>query len=463
MKLGAALAAAAVIGGAVGPAPASAASGARMVAVLGAQRAANGLPAGVTENPTWSHDCAQHDAYMADNRLLTHTEDPTKPGYSTGGSFAGQNSVLIQGATWDAGNPYEFAPIHLDQLLAPRLAVTGGADADGFSCTFTFPGWTRADPPGATVYTYPGNGATIYPSEAARENPWTPGDLVGLHQPVRTGPYLIVFIDKPGQSPFDNPATISAATLTGPSGAVAVKTVDGTTAVHPYIAPGGFIIPVSPLRPNTSYRAHVTVSLAGTSITHDWSFATGGNDPESTLEAQGSTLTFHSRSPAPIRVTLTRANGAHAKSLTIAPGHHARLHLGPGSWRACGSQRATKNYAGYSSCLSIIVIGVPSIRFRPPVVNGNNVQFPVRFSTVLKRRRATLTITAVRVNCAGHPCTTTVISRTTRTIVLRGKSITVRLPRTGRGVRVVLSTKAFRVGDAQWDAARAVSETYVRR
>ena len=88
------------------PSPASAATATQAISELNAQRAANGLPAGITENPTWSNDCALHDRYMAENGGLSTSEDPNNPGYSPGGAFAAQNAVLIDGAGWDSGNPY---------------------------------------------------------------------------------------------------------------------------------------------------------------------------------------------------------------------------------------------------------------------------------------------------------------------------------------------------------------------
>jgi hypothetical protein len=465
----AAIAAAAAL--AAAPAPAGATSAARVIAALNAQRAANGIPAGITENTTWSRDCAAHDAYMARNHTLTHEEVAGKPGYSSGGAFAGRNAVLIEGINWDAGNPYESAPLHLDELLAPRLAVTGSADLDGFSCTITFPGWTRADPAAPTIYTYPGNGGRIYPSEVANEAPFTPGELAGLPQPARTGPNLIVFVEAPGQTPFRNPATLSGATLTGPSGPVALRTVDGNTALPsgslptlaPYISPGGFIIPAAPLAPYTTYTAHVVVTFAGVATTHDWSFTTNGADPQSTLASQGESLSFSSSSSATIRVTLTRANGAHVPSVTLRTRQSVRLRLHPGSWEACGHQRAAGTYAGYDRCLSIVVTGQPSLRFGDPAAHGQRVRFPLRFSTVLRGHRAKLTITTVTVKCARHVCTTKPVSRVMRTITLRSGSITIRLPATGRGVRLALTTNSFQIGDAPWDAGHAVSETFLRR
>ena len=119
---------------------AHAATAERAIALLNAQRAANGLPAGIVEDPTLTADCAAHDRYMALNHVLTHFEQPGDPGYSDGGAYAGRNSVLARGANWSESNPYETAPLHLDQLLAPRLRALGSADLDGYSCTTTFPG-----------------------------------------------------------------------------------------------------------------------------------------------------------------------------------------------------------------------------------------------------------------------------------------------------------------------------------
>ncbi len=336
----------------------------KAIAELNWQRAANGIPAGITQDRTWSRDCAEHDKYMALNHLLTPGEVPTQPGYAPGGAFAARNAVLIQAGNWNSGDPYESAPLHLDQLLAPRLFVTGSADLDGFSCTTTFPGWTRPGPPALTVYTYPGDGASIYANETAIDSPWTPGELVGLLQPSRTGPYLIVLVDAPGQSPLDNPAGLSGATLIGPAGPVAVRTVDGSTAVpsgpratlYPYISPGGFIIPVAPLSAGARYHAHVVVSFAGVQTIHDWSFRATAVDPFSRLRITVGALSFTSHSPASIRVTFKRPAGVRTAPITIAPGHRVRLHLGPGTWQACGQQPATQGFSSYRRCAAIVVV-----------------------------------------------------------------------------------------------------------
>ena len=450
-------------------AAATAATSGQTIAELNTERTATGLPAGITENPVWSTDCAEHDRYMALNHTLTHTEVPGRPGYTSGGAFAGANAVLVQGASWDAGNPYAAAPLHLDQLFAPRLAVTGSADADGFSCTITFPGYTRPAPSGLTVYTVPGNGTTVPPSELASEQPWTPGELAGIPHPERTGPYLTVFVDAPGQSATDNPAMLSDASVTGPSGPVAVKTVDGFTPVpsgpdpelYPYIAPGGFIIPVAPLLAGTSYHAHVLVGFAGAQTPYDWSFTTTGNDPQSALSAHGEELSFRSRSPAPIQITVVRANGNRGPSFTMTPRHHARLHLVPGSWEVCGHQPPTNSYASYDYCVQILVTGSPFLRFGPTRVGGGRLQFPLRYSAVLRGRRATLTVIPVSVSCNPRPCRTTSGRSRSRSIVLTMRALSLPLPAPHEGVELMLATSAFQLGDAPWTAARATSRPYV--
>lgn len=457
---------------AVAVTPAGAATAPRTIALLNAQRSANGLPAGIIEDAAASAACAKHDHYMALNNMLTHSEDPNNPGYTPAGANVGQNAVLTQGSNWDSGNPYEFAPLHLDQLLAPRLLTVGSADAFGFSCTTTFPGWTRPGPTAMTVYTYPGSGASIYPSEVARELPWTPGDLVGLSQPSRTGPTLFVLADAPNERPADNPATLIDATVSGPSGPVLIKTVDGNTALPtgaqyptlaPYISPGGFIIPVRPLIPGTVYHAHVVVTLDGMQKVYDWSFTTRESDPHSSLTAKANRLLFSSLSRRPIVVKFTRAGGGHSAPVTITPGRSAGLTLAPGNWTACGHQAAGGGYAAFVQCVAITVTGVPELRLgRPTVVHGK-IRIAVRFSAILRGRTATETITALSRQCRSGTCVPISGRMRIRTIILRVRAaaLSLSLPASGHGFEVELRTVAFQAHGAQWSAAHAVI-TFIR-
>jgi hypothetical protein len=447
---------------------AGAASAAKTLAELNAERAANGIPAGVSPMVRWSADCAAHDRYMSIHGALSSTEVVGAAGYSAGGAFAARSSALIRGSNWNRGDPYESAPIHLDQLLAPRLAQLGSADRAGYSCTTTFPGWTRAEPAVATVYTYPGNGGTIDANETAAERPFTPGELVGLRPRTLTGPYLIVLADAPGATPFNDPSRLSGATLTGPSGPVGVKTADGATpapgtsaTLSAYTAPGGFIIPTAPLVPGATYLAHALVTFAGIQSALDWSFVARAVNPASSLTAAGQVLSFRSRSPAPGRVSFTRSTGAGAPPLTISAGRSARARLAPGTWQACAVQTAVDGFASYERCLTIAVAGSAKLSLGPGAPSGRQLRFPLHFSSVLRGRAATLSVRMLLLSCVATKCKLKLGSTSTRKIVLGATELGIALPAIGGGVRVTVSTPTFQLGDVPFSAASA-TRTFLR-
>lgn len=234
------------------------------IAWLNAQRGANGIPAGIAEEPVWDEDCRLHMEWWGKNPNAAnpHIETPGTPGYTTGGAFAGANSVLAEGIDWQPGtrfpwgarNPWEEAPIHLMQLLGPELSVTGYAPV----CMVTWAGYKRTPPSEPELVTYPGNGTSfIYPSEHAIEWPFTPAAFVGLPEGGATGPYLYVLGWGTGRG------RLTAASLSGPKGPVAIVTVDDSTTgskgeLGSYLPPGGIIIPKHPLSPGTTYTASAT-------------------------------------------------------------------------------------------------------------------------------------------------------------------------------------------------------------
>lgn len=260
--------------GAVGSTVARRVDHSASVAALNAERAANGMPAQVRENAEWSSRCADHVRYMAATRTLTHVEDYASPSYTAGGSWAGEHSVVAQGAGWDGRDPFADAPLHLIQLMSPELRQVGVAQGSGYLCITTWPGYDPAGWSKPTVYTYPGDGATGVPyAETAHEFPFVPGGFVGLPDGTRTGFNIMVFAEGIAE-PWH--AHVVAASLAGPRGRVAVKTVDRTTpTVGAYLPPGsGFMIPVAPLRPGTTYRA--SVRFAG-GLRYTWSFTTAAS------------------------------------------------------------------------------------------------------------------------------------------------------------------------------------------
>lgn len=277
---GTGLAVLAILVAMLSPAGAAAISGPEIVQRLSQQREANGIPGGLVERPDWSAACAKHNYYGAQTGELRHSEDPSSPYYSAEGNWAAENSVLSSGSSWSQGNPWEEAPIHLIQLLAPQLSEAGAAENDNHNCATTWPGYHRPEPTGLTAYSYPGNGVSgVVPAERAFESPSVPGDQVGLPQGTATGRYLLVYLT--GIDPSDAPDVTVTATLSDASSAVDLRVVDSTNEeIGGYMPqPSAFLIPAQPLRPQTGYQADVKWSMEGAVLLDQRFSFTTGYDP----------------------------------------------------------------------------------------------------------------------------------------------------------------------------------------
>jgi hypothetical protein len=258
----------------------------RDLGYLNAERERWGLPGGIRANALWSQACAAHDTYMADNHVIENPEDLTSPGYSPGGAWAGEESVLA-GTPWTASaNPWEDAPLHLDQLMSPGLSTVGIDESSGDACVTTWPGMAEPALPTGTVLTYPGNGASgLPPSELAEEKPVTAGQFVGVPNGTLTGRELFVYEAgalRPVAGRLHGLGIwIAAASLSSPAGPVPVAWVDSSTSQIGTDLAGAIIIPLKPLASETTYTASVALS-GGESIPpviHRWSFTTGPANP----------------------------------------------------------------------------------------------------------------------------------------------------------------------------------------
>lgn len=260
---------------------------------LNAQRAQWGIPAGLLNVPEWSQACSAHNAYEALNSgELTHYEQSNLSGFSEGGAWAGANSILATGGGWSLeDNPWNDAPIHLNQLMTPDLQVIGLDDSHGNQCATTWPGISRIPPPRGTINTYPGDGTVgLPPSEFAAELPKVPGEEVGITG--LAGRELFVYEEGTGPGYCGGVLDIQSASLSSPNGPAEVRWVDQISRVGGYLT-GGIIIPVKPLEAETVYSATVVLApleedLCSYSpskepvgqITHSWSFTTGPANPD---------------------------------------------------------------------------------------------------------------------------------------------------------------------------------------
>lgn len=297
---------------------------ARILALLNAQRAAHGIPAGIRLVADWTAKCRAHDNWMAVNNRIQHPEDPGTPAYSEGGNWAGTHAVLAQGTDWRDGNPWETAPIHLIQLLGPALARVGADESKGFECVTTWPGYERTGAANV-VYTYPAGGTKSWrPSEVARESPFTPQEKVGIPEGTRTGPTLYVLPDGPWTKAYGTFAVTAASLAPAAGGAkLALRVVDKRNKdVGPYMPPGAaMLIPVRPLKGGAAYTASVTLrGPDGTELTKTWSFTTAqenavGQDVRP-QPGGGFVVAVTSTAPGPVltldgkRVPVTRQGGA---------------------------------------------------------------------------------------------------------------------------------------------------------
>jgi hypothetical protein len=404
------------------------------ILALNAQRAANGLPSDIVENLDWNDGCRKHANYQQLNGGdLTHHEDPSKPGYTPQGALAGASSVLSS-AGWDGDqNPWEMAPIHLMQLLGPKLSMTGYADG----CMFTWPGYRRPDPGLPQIFSYPGPGThAIYSEETASELPFIPGQFVGLPQGTTTGPHLYVLGFGTG---FANHLT--EASLTGPDGPLEVRSVDNyTEQVGSYLPPGGIIIPVAPLHPGTTYTAHA--ALGG--LPYTWSFTTAKVSPELRGSLYNGTISdLYSKSPAPVTVQIRRLpSGVVVADRQLAVGEKWVTGLPGAHYSVSLSQPETDAWDAGSSESDETWRTRPRLKLLGQVRHGGLVSVIVRSGAPLAGR-------PLRVATRGDHRL-----RPRRVRAHDGQKLTFKLAR-HHAVRLTVESGDFSVGELLYGAASA--------
>ncbi len=264
------------------PAGTAARNSVRDLGYLNAERKADGLPSGIVLNTRWSIECAAHDHYLYENHLLQHPENSSQRGYSAGGAWAGTSAVLSEGANWKRGsNPWEDAPIHLDQLFAPSTSVVGIDDDHGYVAATTFVGMLRPPVSTDTIFTYPGDNEKNVPaSEVADEAPFTPQQFAGIKPGRETGRQMFVYLNR-AREPGQAAVTIESASMRSTSGErVSLRWVSTTTkTVGPYLS-GAVLIPIKPLSGGTKYTVSVKVKDGKGTLSHTWRFTTAGKAPK---------------------------------------------------------------------------------------------------------------------------------------------------------------------------------------
>jgi hypothetical protein len=346
-------------------------SGADIVGFVNAQRAANGIPAGVVEDTAASAACAAWAGGGPDVPFPAGAltwDDHTYGSYFTG--------------PWTASSgPFDRNVWALPYVLAPRLAALGAADVDDRGCATVMTPGTRPAPAQDVTYSYPGDGVQdVRTSAPFRE---TEPDLRPPSTSAETGPALYALFDGPdlGAGPVPAKTEATAATLTGPDGIpLAVDVHDTAHRLGPGVPTEVQMVPHDGLAPFTTYHAAVTADVTppgGTarSFTHAWSFTTGalensldlyeyGDIDLATLTTTG-TFTFGIRSRAP-QVTLTATSPdatitQTSTSTDAVNGARFTLPLARAVWHVCFTSGGPgTDYRPASRCENMTSFGPPT-------------------------------------------------------------------------------------------------------
>jgi hypothetical protein len=309
---------------------AHAATPAQILQTISAERAANGIPARLVEDPALSRACDAHNAYIAQQSggFDPHSESPGRPGYTPEGAAVAKKSIIGIGANFDSGDPFQVAPFHFMRELDPGLKVTGAADSHGSTCVVTGDSRRRAARGAPRFYTLPGPGSTgVRREEFESEEPFTPGQLFGIPPFTPMGPHLYLF-----HFPGSEPLTIRHATMTGPAGTVPMRWVDYDPRSSAVPVASAVMFALQPA-PAGVYCARVAVADGDLTLRHRWWFATEGTaapgPPHGGCE------------PAPAaRLRVGKPHVAHGRvSVVVATSAKARGRLKVTEYRGAASGR----------------------------------------------------------------------------------------------------------------------------
>lgn len=203
--------------------------------------------------------CRRHAAAFARTPLIAHFEIRGTPGYSELGDHAARTSVLAFTPRRMPGPEVWIASAyHRLALLDPRLRTTGYWSEHGVACMGVIDGIGGPTVSRLTGYPYPADGQRgVAPAFGCAETP-DPCAAAGAKGRRRTiGMPVTIQFDAP--QPMITGVRVLAASLRPAGGtAVGIAVQDmRTRVVAPLLRGGAVLLPRRPLRPGTTYVAHV--------------------------------------------------------------------------------------------------------------------------------------------------------------------------------------------------------------
>jgi hypothetical protein len=257
----------------------------KAIRLLNRQRAENGIPADLVEEPRLSRGCFERVAkYKELPGQYPHTEIKGQPGYSLLGAEAASVSDLGGSAgEWsEIASPWASAPLHLRSLFDPASTQVwygegpSGRTPSGLGLACMGTGGEKREFPEPTFFSAPGNGNSSVPfSETSAEIPFTPAEAAGLPSGSETGPTVVLY-------PEGVTALPDRARLTGPGGEfVPTQLVTADTPAPPthgypwgHTVGSDYVVIPRPLRPSAMYKLEVVWSSATNTFVQHASFST---------------------------------------------------------------------------------------------------------------------------------------------------------------------------------------------
>ncbi|MBV8526714.1 MAG: hypothetical protein JOZ75_00205 [Candidatus Dormibacteraeota bacterium] len=263
------------------PEAASAGAAAQALAVVNATRAQAGLPA-VQLDPHLTDSAMSHAFYWLFNNaspsvagLGIHQESQGLPGFS--GTGPGQRAIawgystdrtaedITHRGTPTAGvDDWVNSVFHRFPILRPDLVAIGYGQAEVGSINMQDMEFGYSSPGSAAPVRYPAAAQTKVPDTFVdNELP----DPVPAGAPRTTG-YPVTVTFAAGDS-----VSLTSFTLSGPDGAALTAYLLAPSSSTENSAS---LLPAAPLRPATTYAAHIVASVNGQPYDQSWSFTTAG-------------------------------------------------------------------------------------------------------------------------------------------------------------------------------------------
>ncbi len=373
------------------------------ITLLNQQRAANGIPGDLVEEPHLSAGCLSWaTVYREAKGQYPHEELPSQPGYTTEGNEAASSSDLdgepgsrfTVGALWGPlFNPWSGAALHEASLMDPAITTAWYGASLGAACM----GTSGARPfTAAAFYSVPGPGAANVPiAENTGEVPFPPQEAVGLGDEPYLAPAIPLWAeDMPG-------AKLQAATLattTGvtvptslvtpetaapesPAGFPSVGTFGGYTAAS-------FVVPRVKFKANTSYVLTATWQTSVGTATQTVSFKTAATDLNGQIAAYERVAEKPAAQTGVPTGTIIPTLHGHRLSIRasgIAIGQTIRIRI-----ERCRSKRCLPKEVQIPWRLAV--------KLRSPVTTVTFPRLATRFRTVLTVYTPTFTVDGDRVD-----------------------------------------------------------------